>query len=62
MIHTRIAATLAHRKNLRVAAGIGHGEKARLGVLQLEILIGELLAVDGLAAGALRQLASACAP
>ena len=41
----------------RVRASIGHGEKAGLVVPQLEVLIGKLLAVDGLAAGALGQLA-----
>jgi hypothetical protein len=35
-----------------VRAGVGHGEQAGAGVLQLEVLIGELLAVDGLATGA----------
>mmetsp|Transcript_53675 Transcript_53675/g.138760 ORF Transcript_53675/g.138760 Transcript_53675/m.138760 type:complete len:239 (-) Transcript_53675:38-754(-) len=33
-------------------AGVGHGQDARAGVLQLEVLVGELGAVDGLAAGA----------
>lgn len=43
------------RGRLRVGASVGHGEEAGLGVLELEVLIGELLAVDGLAAGALSQ-------
>ena len=34
------------------AYSLGHGECARSGVLELEILVGELLAVDGLASGA----------
>jgi hypothetical protein len=34
---------------IRILARVGHGEKARLAVLQLEVLVGELLAVDGLA-------------
>lgn len=38
---------------LRVWAGVGHGQKSGLGVVLLEVLIGELLAVDGLATGAL---------
>ena len=38
---------------LRVRAGVGHGQQTRLVVLQLEVLIGELLAVDGLATGTL---------
>jgi hypothetical protein len=33
--------------NVRVGAGVGHGEHVRLVVLQLEVLIGELLSVDG---------------
>lgn len=36
-----------------VLASVGHGKKVGLGVLQLEVLIGELLSVDGLATGAL---------
>ena len=38
---------------LRVWAGVGHGQKSGLGVLLDEVLVGELLAVDGLATGAL---------
>ena len=30
--------------------GVGHGEITRAGVLKSEVLIGELIAVDGLAA------------
>ena len=40
--------------NLRVGAGVGHGQEERLVVGELEVLIGELLAVDGLATGALQ--------
>ncbi len=40
-------------ESLRVGAGVGHGQQTRLVMLQLEVLIGELVAVDGLAAGAL---------
>jgi len=43
---------------IRVGAGVGHGEKTRAGVLLDEVLIGELLTVDGLATGALLELAS----
>ena len=39
--------------HLRVWSGVGHGQETRLGVLELEVLIRELLAVDGLAASAL---------
>ncbi len=39
--------------NIRVGTSIGHGEDARFGVLELEGLIRELLAVDRLATGAL---------
>jgi len=35
-----------------VLAGVGHRENARASVLELEVLVSELLAVDGLAAGA----------
>jgi len=38
--------------SVRVGAGIGHGEDAGSDVLLDEILVGELFAVDGLAAGA----------
>jgi hypothetical protein len=43
---------------LRVLAGVGHGEETGAGVLELEVLVGKLLAVDGLATGALGKLAS----
>ena len=39
---------------LRVGAGIGHAEKAGAGMLVLEVLVGKLLTVDGLATSALR--------
>lgn len=39
--------------HLRVGASVGHGEEAGLGVLESEVLIRELLAVDGLATRAL---------
>jgi hypothetical protein len=38
---------------LRVRTGIGHGQKSWLGVLAGEVLVGELLTVDGLATSAL---------
>lgn len=38
-----------------VGASVGHGEKSRLGVAVLEVLVGELLTVDGLATSALRS-------
>ena len=41
--------------NVRVGASVGHGQQTRLVVLQLEVLIAELLAVDGLATGALEH-------
>jgi hypothetical protein len=31
-----------------VLAGVGHGEEERLVVAELEVLVGELVAVDGL--------------
>ena len=46
--------------NIRVGAGVGHGEEERLVVGELEILIGELLAVDALAAGSLYRMSALC--
>lgn len=43
---------------LRAGAGVGHGEDAGAGVLQVEVLVLELLAVDGLSTGALLSSAS----
>lgn len=40
-------------RDIRVGTSIGHGEHARAFVGALEVLIGELLAVDGLATSAL---------
>ena len=37
----------------RVGAGVGHGQGTSAGVFQGKVLVGELLAVDGLASGAL---------
>jgi hypothetical protein len=37
---------------VRVLARVGHGQQAGAGVLELEVLVLELLAVDGLTAGA----------
>ena len=39
--------------SIGVGAGIGHGEEEGFGVLELEVLVGELLAIDGLPTGAL---------
>ena len=39
--------------NIRVRAGVGHGEHERLVVGELEVLVGELLAVDRLSTSAL---------
>lgn len=44
------------REGLRVGAGVGHGQQTGAVVLQLEVLIGELLAVDGLATGTLEKM------
>jgi hypothetical protein len=38
---------------LRVGTSVGHGEKSRLGVLAGEVLVSELLTVDGLATSSL---------
>jgi len=42
-----------------VLAAVGHAQETLAGVLELEVLIRELGAVDGLAAGALQLLANA---
>lgn len=39
--------------DVRVGSGVGHRQEERLVVLKLEVLVGELLAIDGLATGAL---------
>lgn len=44
--------------NIRVGAGVGHGEHERLVVGELEVLVGELLTVDGLATSALQYIVS----
>jgi len=44
--------------DIRVGAGVGHGEHERLLVGELEVLVGELLAVDGLATSALSCIVS----
>jgi hypothetical protein len=40
-------------ESLRVGTGVGHGQKEGLVVLHLEVLVGKLLAIDGLATRAL---------
>lgn len=44
--------------NLRVGAGVGHGEEEGLVVGLLEVLVGELLAVDGATTGALVRVST----
>ena len=44
--------------SLRVRAGVGHGEEEGLVVGQLEVLVAELLAVDGLSTSALLAVSS----
>lgn len=51
-IHNRTELSAAWTDVIRVGAGVGHGQQTRAGVLDLEVLIGELLAVDGLATSA----------
>lgn len=46
--------------SLRVGASVGHGQQVGLAVLLLEVLVGELLAVDGLATGALSRCQLKC--
>ena len=44
---------LGNDYNLRARTSVSHGQQSRLGVLQLEVLVGKLLAVDGLSTGTL---------
>jgi hypothetical protein len=47
--------------DVRVGTGIGHGQEERLLMLELEVLVGKLLAIDGLATSALRYVSmSSC--
>jgi len=48
------------RQCLRVGTSVGHGQKEGLIVLEVEVLIGELLAPDGATTGTLILLASLC--
>lgn len=41
--------------NLRVGARVSHGKEERLAVLQLKVLVGEFLAIDGATTGALER-------
>lgn len=47
-------------ENIRVGTSVGHGEEEGAVVLQLEVLIGELLTIDGLASGALMLVSIRC--
>jgi hypothetical protein len=38
-------------RTVGVGSSVGHGQQSRLGVLELEVLIGKLVAVDGLSTG-----------
>jgi hypothetical protein len=44
---------IVERVDVRVGTCVGHGQEERLCVLELEVLVGKLVAVDGLAAGTL---------
>ena len=44
--------------NSRVGSGIGHGEKTGTAVLDLEVLIGKLLAIDGFSTSTLTGVVS----
>ena len=49
---------MSRRRGGIVRSSVGHREKTRLGVLEGEVLVGELVAVDGLAAGALCKVSA----
>jgi len=44
----------------RIRTSVGHGQQERLAVLQLEVLVGKFLAVDGATTGALIELSTLC--
>jgi hypothetical protein len=46
---------------VRVGAGVGHGQQEGLLVRELEVLVGELVAVDGLSTGTLSRVSCVCA-
>jgi len=52
-INVRSVLDVAHYDDLRVGASVGHRQETRAGVLLNEVLIGELLAVDGATTGTL---------
>jgi hypothetical protein len=52
----------AESHNVRVRTSVGHGEQTGLGVIQLEVLVGELLSVDGLATSALQHFCQPHSP
>lgn len=41
--------------DLRVGASVGHGQETSLAVLDVEVLIGELVTIDGFTTSALSQ-------
>ena len=45
-------------RGLRVGTSVGHGEKAFLGVVEFEVLVGELLTIDRFATSALYIIVS----
>jgi hypothetical protein len=44
--------------DVRVGTSVSHGQEEGLGVLELEVLVGKLLAIDGLATRALVYVSS----
>jgi len=48
-----IVTSIERGLGLRVGTSVGHGKESRLGVKLLEVLVGELLTIDGLATSAL---------
>jgi hypothetical protein len=49
-------AKVEYLRDVRVGTSVGHREEERTVVLELEVLVGELLAIDGLATGALESV------
>jgi hypothetical protein len=47
-------------ERLRIGTSVGHGEKSGLGVLDLEVLVGKLFAIDGFTTSALCLVSIVC--
>lgn len=60
LVKKTLAVGAVKQGDLRVGTSVGHGEDTGLGVLVDEVLIGELLTIDGAATGALQISLDVC--